>query len=281
MTTYKFNISKKSQAIALDPTSRMSDDATAGTDDIDVTVYLDDVSKHTATVTDSGATLQFTADLSQGDHTIRIKPDATGTTTICVDEIIIDDKKVVATKWDYNNQILGTTSTARQTLARPHAEYDSTYVWFGNINNTDNSLDLAGPFYRPSVSPLLGGEWAWTFTRTSAGKLHMAYTGDVDHPLWDSTENHEYLFVNEMVSTFGRESLAEWPYVIESPLDSSTIEYRGPGTYNADLAWVSDNVSTQHENANALVIFNQGEWAEYNWNKHWYMSNSLTPVTTS
>lgn len=281
MTTYKFNISKKSQALSSDVTSRMSDDSTAGTDDIDVTVYLDDVSKHTATVTDSGVTLQFTADLSAGDHTIRIKPDASGATSICVDEILIDDNKVVSTKWDYNNQILGTTSTARQTLARPHSEYDSTYVWFGEINNTDDSLDLQGPFYRPSISPLLGGEWSWTFTRTASGKLHMTYTGDVDNILYDSTEIHTYLFVNEMVSTFGRASQADWPYAQESPLDSSTIEYRGPGTYSADLAWVSDSLDVSAEDANALVIFSQGEWEEYNWNKHWYMSNSLTPVITS
>lgn len=204
MSTYKFSINKRpimerddsSQYAPAPETFEDSTQEINANRDIDVSVYLDDVLKHTVTLTDAGATLQFDADISTGDHVIKIcaPKSPIQQTDICVDQFSIGSDLCVASQWDFNNQVFGTASTLRQKIAS-HNHVPHDYVWWGRMVNNDSSLNLNEVFYRPGIVSEHQGEWHMDFTKTADGKIWITKTGDTDHILWDSTAQHTYYFV--------------------------------------------------------------------------------------
>ena len=318
MSTYKFTINKRHIVAATDSSDMASTFLETHPDaetealaqrDIDVSIYLDDVLKHTVTLTDAGATLQFDADVSQGEHTIKIcaPKDPIQSTDICVDQFIIGDTVCVASQWDFNNQVFGTTSTLRQKCAShnytPHA-----YVWWGRVIHSDSSLDLPGPFYRAGIVSDHQAEWHMDFTRTADGKIWISQPGDTDHILWDSTAQHTYYFVGQGTD----QATVDAAYVAyEDELypsvsfeDSSIVGnftgdetegvtrkhvhvslYNGPGTYQFDsnnhLNFVSASIDEASEDENNIVCLTAGEHLVA-LKHHWYHRNyTVTPITVS
>jgi len=319
MSTYKFDISKR-HIVALEDSSQFAstipethpDSSTeiAAQQDIEVKVYLDDVEKHSVTLTDSGATLQFDADVSTGDHVIKIKSpkDPIAQTDICVDRFWIGTTQCVASQWDFNNQVLGTTSTLRQKVS-VHNDQQHDYVWWGQVVHNDSSLDLPGPFYRAGIVSDHQAEWHFHFTRTAAGKIWTNNPGDTDHLLWDSTAQHTYYFVakgtdqatvDAAYETYENEVVAEHSVFDDSsttagtPYADSTANtrkhvhvglYEGPGTYqfdsDNDLKYVSDSIDDASEDANNIVCITAAEHGDMI-KQHWYHRNyTVTPITVT
>jgi hypothetical protein len=209
MTTYKFSITKRpimessdsSMHVPTAETFANATDEANSNEDIDVSIYLDDVLKHSVTLTDAGATLQFDADIAAGDHTIKIvaPKDPIQQTDICVDQFFVDDSLAWATQWDFDNQILDTASTLRQKLS-PHNAQPHQYVWWGRMVNNDSSLNLDNMFYRPGIVSDHQGEWHMEFTKTTDGHIWITKQGNVDDLLWDSTAQHTYYFCQASAS---------------------------------------------------------------------------------
>lgn len=315
MSTYKFTINKRS-VVDLEDSSPYYGDPETHADssteinaqkDIPVTVYLDDVEKHSVTLTDAGATLQFDADVSEGEHTIRIVPqkDPIHQTDVCVDTFAIGDVTCVTTQYDFDSQILGTASTLRQKLSMGNAQ-PHNYVWYGVMRTADASTDLDGPFYRPKIVSDVQGEWQFTFTKTASGHIWTSNPGDTDDILYDSTAQHTYRFVaaydhatvDAAYATYQNTDVlvADWH---DSSTDSSTAYYsqefkqseidqspwQGPGTYelNSDnqLAYVNDTIDQSTETADRVVIFSLNEYMDFVKGR-WYHDNyTVTSITVS
>jgi len=285
MSTYKFKITKRNLVEQEDSSIWLQDKETFADSsvelqaqaDVDVAVYLDDVSKHTVTLTDAGATLEFTADLSDGEHTIKVVPAKSPIhqTDVCVDQILVDDQVIVMTQWDFNNQILGTTSTARQKLSDPQHQ-PHQYVWWGTMVTNDSSYDLVGHFYRPKIVSDHQGEWHWTFTKTSSGKIWISSPGDTDDILYDSTAQHTY-YACDPQQAFS-ETTVGWGF---DELDSSSAPFIGPGTYDADLMWVDDSWDESLESADRIVILSKTQYLQHKFNKFYYQNYTLTPITVT
>lgn len=280
MSTYKIKLSKRTQ-VELEDSSVWVQDAETFADssteisssqDIVVKVYFDDVEKNSVTVTDSGATLQFDQDASVGAHRIRVVPDA-GLTDVCVDTILINDKTVVMTQYDFNNKILGSTSTARQMLSDGQINTHN-YVWWGTMVTNDSSFDLPGVFYRPKIVSDHRGEWHWDFTKTSDNRIWCSYTGDINDILYDSTAQHTY-YACEPQQVFAN-STTGWG---EDELDSSSNPYIGPGTYNADIVYVDSSWDETQESASRIVIISKSEYLQHKFNKWYHQNYTVTPIT--
>ena len=280
MSTYKIKLSKRTQ-VELEDSSVWVQDAETFADssteilssqDIVVKVYFDDVEKNSVTVTDSGATLQFDQDASVGAHRIRVVPDA-GQTDVCVDTILINDKTVVMTQYDFNNKILGSTSTARQMLSDGQINTHN-YVWLGTMVTNDSSFDLPGIFYRPKIVSDHRGEWHWDFTKTSDNRIWCSYTGDINDILYDSTAQHTY-YACEPQQVFAN-STTGWG---EDELDSSSNPYIGPGTYNADIVYVDSSWDETQESASRIVIISKSEYLQHKFNKWYHQNYTVTPIT--
>jgi len=280
MSTYKIKLSKRTQ-VELEDSSVWVQDAETFADssteilssqDIVVKVYFDDVEKNSVTVTDSGATLQFDQDASVGAHRIRVVPDA-GLTDVCVDTILINDKTVVMTQYDFNNKILGSTSTARQMLSDGQINTHN-YVWWGTMVTNDSSYDLPGTFYRPKIVSDHRGEWHWDFTKTSDNRIWCSYTGDINDILYDSTAQHTY-YACEPQQVFAN-STTGWG---EDELDSSSNPYIGPGTYNADIVYVDSSWDETQESASRIVIISKSEYLQHKFNKWYHQNYTVTPIT--
>lgn len=286
MTTYKIKINKRTVVETADSSVFMGDaesfaDSTIETlskQDIDVSVYLDDVSKHTVTLTDAGATLQFDADLSEGEHTIKVVPskDPVSYTDVAVDQVLIDDQLIVMTQWDFNNQIYGTTSTLRQLLADPQ-KGPHQYVWWGTTaSTTDSTLNLPGVFYRPRIVSDTQSEWHWTFTKTSSGKIWISNPGDTNDILYDSTASHTY-YACQPQQIF-MDTATDWGATEE---DSSTSPWQGPGTYNATLNYVSNSLDESQETDSLIVLYSQADYFSYKFNSWYHNSYTVTPITVT
>lgn len=306
MSTYKFNINKRhivaatdsSQFAATIPETHPDAETEAlAQRDIDVSIYLDDVLKHTVTLTDAGATLQFDADITAGDHTIKIcaPKDPIQQTDICVDQFLIGDTVCVASQWDFNNQVFGTTSTLRQKIA-PHNAQPHDYVWYGHVVHNDSSLNLPGVFYRAGIVSDHQAEWHFDFTKTADGKIWMNNPGDTDHILWDSTAQHTYLFVAQgpdqtsvdaAYETYTSQEILNFQTNDSSTTTTTRFEaniatYDGPGTYQIDgdnffrLSNTSIDEASEDENSIVFVTLSQLLDAS---KQHWYHRNyTVTPI---
>lgn len=295
MTTYKIQISKRSVVELEDSSAWIGAretfaDSTAeirAQQDVDVAVYLDDALKHTVTLTDAGATLEFTADIAEGEHTIRVVPAKSPIhqTDVCVDKILIDDQVMVLTQWDFNNQILGTASTLKQQLADPQHQTHQ-YVWWGTMVTNDSSYDLAGHFYRPKIVSDHQGEWHWTFTKTSAGKLWTSAPGDTDDLLYDSTAQHTYYACTPQQEFMT--DIAAWTTWVgkiyndsTERADSAVITYQGPGTYDSTLTLVNDSLDQSVDPQNQVVILSYAEFSQLQFNQYYHNTYSHTAITVT
>lgn len=256
--------------------------------DIDVSIYLDDVIKHTVTLTDAGATLQFDADITAGEHTIKIcaPKDPIQQTDICVDQLIIDGSVAVCSQYDFNNTISGTASTLRQMVS-PHNASPHNMIWWGAMVTNDSQFDLPGPFYRPAIVSEHQGEWHMDFTKTTDGDLWITHHGDVDDILYDSTAQHTYRLVVANDPAVTDAAYATWLNEPEGLSDSTIFtddeDWKGPGTYTQDsttLVRVNTNINTV-EDANNTVILSITEYNEC-FKQLWYHRNyTVTAITVT
>lgn len=292
MSTYKFNITKRHIMQSTDsslqaPTPETFTDAeqeSLAQRDIDVSIYLDDVLKHTVTLTDAGATLQFDADITVGDHTIKIcaPKDPIQQTDICVDKFLVNDTVVVASQYDFNNVIFGTASTLGQKLSLHNAQ-PHDYIWYGRMVNNDPSLNLDDMFYRPGIVSDHQGEWHFEFTKTASGHIWMTKTGDTTDILFDSTAQHTYHFVAASISQSTIDS--EWEtYRVAQQADSSLSRWQGPGTYTVEstaLAFLNDSIDQSADDATQMVVLSEAEYNELS-KGLWYHNNyTVTPITVT
>ena len=306
MSNYKIKISKRSVVEKQDSTHWIGtkesfEDSTAKTraqQDIDVAVYFDDSLKHTVTLTDAGATLEFDTDASVGEHTIKVVPAKSPIhqTDVCVDKIYINDTVVVMTQYDFNNRIYGTASTARQLLADPQKE-PHQYVWWGNMVTNNPEYDLDGPFYRPSIVSDHQGEWHWTFNKTSEGLIWASFPGDVDDIMYDSTAQHTYYAgtpqqvfpdsdgnvvhdpFDDTQHTTGEMYQNYFSGWGEDELDSSSSPWVGPGTYDANLTYVDSSWDDSLESSDRIVILQSGDYLNCKFNRWYHQKYSITAIT--
>ena len=306
MSTYKFDLTKRHIVSTEDssewsPTSESYSDSTDEVEsqqDIDITVYLDDVAKATVTVGDAGVTASFDADVSASAHTIRIASptDPTGKTNVCVDTMWIGDKKCVASQYNFNSAISGTTSTLRQMLSLCNAQ-SHDHVWWGHTQANDSTLNLVGPFYRPTIVANHASEWHMDFTKTASGRMWINNPGDVNDIMYDSTEQHTYYFVqaddSEAVDTAYASYRATPRY--NQIMGDSTYEetstgalddynWQGPGTYQLDstsLVQQNDSIDISVEDANSVVVFSLTEYNEMIKGLWYHRNYTVTPITVT
>jgi len=306
MSTYKFTIIKRHIMDASD-SSQFAPSAWSYADstdearsklDIDVAIYLDDALKHTVTLTDSGATLQFDADVSVGDHTIAIKAPKSPIqqTNICVDQFLIGTDTCVASQYNFNNAVLGTTSTLRQMLSLNNAQ-PHEHAWWGHTEANDSSLNLVGLFYRPTIVSNHQSEWHMDFTKASNGTIWINNPGDVNDIMHDSTMQHTYYFVktddSASVDTaydsyLSTERLNQ--EVGDSTYESTTTDFiegynwQGPGTYAIDstnLVQQNDSIDISVEDANSVVVFSLTEYNELRKGLWYHRNYTVTPITVT
>ena len=55
----------------------------------------------------------------------------------------------------------------------------------------------------------------------------------------------------------------------------------GPGQYDADLIWNSDNIDDSADTADRVVCLTDREWRILHKNKLWLGENDLTPITVT
>lgn len=291
MSTYKFKLTKRyivsrddSSLHAPEPESFADSSAEiASQQDVDVSVYLDDVLKHTVTVTDAGGTLEFTADIADGPHTIRIATakDPIPATDVCVDQLLIDDVVAVATQHNYNAVVSGTTSTLRQMCAYPNSQ-PHDYVWWGNTIANDSSLNLPGPFYRPTIVADWQSEWIWDFNKTADGNIWFLEQGDITDILFDSTAQHTHYL--SQINT-SQDDIKAWYNGIDDSTGSSTLDFTGVGTYGIDsgedLVYLSDSVDETAEDNNSIVVYDVNEHTQFIGAYKWHQVNSVNQITVT
>ena len=286
MSTYKFKLSKR-HFMSQDDSSAWSPEADSTIDstklqDIDVKLYLDDVLKNTVTVTDSGGTLEFTQNIAQGDHTIRIVPanNPIQHTDVCVDQLIIDDVETVTTQYDYNKRVLDNDSTLAQLCAYPNAR-PFKHIWYGNTIANDSTLNLEGPFYRPTIVAAHQSEWVWDFNKTASGVIWFQDRGDINDILYDSTAQHTYYLCADTASQSDIDATA-------ASHDDSTAtdleKFITAGTYNidgsGDLDYVSDSTD-ETPSSTTMVIYTLTDYVQHNACYKWHQSNTVTAITVT
>ena len=260
--------------------------------DVDVAIYLDDVVQTTVTLGDSETDLSFTADLSVGEHTIRIVPqkDPIVATDVMVNQFLIDDEVAVATQYDFNNKIYGTESTLRQLLALPHlpgSPKNHNKVWYGStISTLDSTLNLSGFFYRPCIVSDKQSEWVLTVNKTSNGILWFHNPEDKDSIMYDSTLSYQYYFCREEDIAYDNPDndyiLMKQDYDDDPTLiDSSTILFRGAGTYDEMLYFVDESLDTAMESSNRIVAFSASEFNQLEYARWYHLNYSVNPFLVS
>lgn len=288
MSTYKFTLTKRN-IVSQHDSSLWAPDEDSTIDstqlqDIAVSLYLDDVLKHTVTVTDAGATLEFTDSISQGAHTIRIvaAKDPIQHTKVCVDQLLIDDAVAIATQYNYNAVVSATTSTLKQKCVFPnHAPFD--YIWWGNTITNDSTLNLEGPFYRPTIVADHQGEWVWDFNITASGVIWFQDRGDINDILYDSTAQHTYYLATVPDS---HAEIDEWYTGLVDDSSSATFfSFVGPGTYSIDsaseLSRISESLDETAEDSNSIVVYSSTDYNQYRSCYLWYQSNTVTAITAT
>ena len=286
MSTYKFKLSKR-HIVSQDDSSVWSPDEDSTIDstqlqDIAVKLYLDDVLKHTVTVTDSGGTLEFTQNIAQGDHTIRIVSanDPIQHTDVCVDQLLIDDVETVTTQYDYNKRVLDNDSTLLQLCAYPNAQ-PFKHIWYGNTIANDSTLNLEGPFYRPTIVAAHQGEWVWDFNKTASGVIWFQDRGDINDILYDSTAQHTYYLCADTAS----QSDIDATYSSDDDSTAADLQkFITAGTYNidgsGDLDYVSDSID-ETPSSTTMVIYTLTDYVQHNACYKWHQANTLTAITVT
>ena len=314
MTTYRFTISKRHIVENTDSTAYQGDrevhkDSSTellAQQDVSVSLALDGETKHTITLTDTPAHLEFTTDLTVGTHTIAVVPQKSpiAQTDVCVDQMFVDGHLVCATQYDFDQKVLQTDSPLRQMLA-PHNHQPHDYVWWGDMYTNDSSYDLHDIFYRPNIVTDHQGEWRMTFTRTADGDLWFEQPGDVEDILWDSTAQHSYRLVRAPnrtqvdadYATYQDQTVTIRDWEAEPGADSSTTApinmkqgtmeeeaWQGPGTYVIDssmLVWSSDVIDIATEDASKVVVFSLNEFLTFIKGRWYHENHTVTSVTAS
>ncbi len=290
MSTYTFNIQKRptvddSTYTQYQESFDSAKEANAAMVDVSVAITLDGVTKHTITLGDSAADLTFDADLSTGDHVIRIVPQKTPTvaTDVVVNSFAIGSDTCCLTTYNFNAIINGTASTVRQMLADPQAQWNNhhnnhTYVWWGEMVTVDSTYDLSGDFYRPAIVSDHAGEWKFNFTKTSDGDIWMTHHGDITSVMYDSTELHDYYFCKKPANA--SESLES--LIANYYNDSTTVQgFHGAGSYDADLVWLDSSLDQTAEDDNRIVVFSETEYDNLLFNQWYHKNYTVTKISVT
>ena len=290
MSTYTFNIQKRptvddSTYTQYQESFDSAKEANAAMVDVSVAITLDGVTKHTITLGDSAADLTFDADLSTGDHVIRIVPQKTPTvaTDVVVNSFAIGSDTCCLTTYNFNAIINGTASTVRQMLADPQAQWNNhhnnhTYVWWGEMVTVDSTYDLSGDFYRPAIVSDHAGEWKFNFTKTSDGDIWMTHYGDITSVMYDSTELHDYYFCKKPANA--SESLES--LIANYYNDSTTVQgFHGAGSYDADLVWLDSSLDETAEDDNRIVVFSETEYDNLLFNQWYHKNYTVTKISVT
>jgi hypothetical protein len=278
MSTYKIQISKNLIARASDSNITYQDSDT-GTEDIKVTLFVDDTEIHAVTLTDEGSTLQYTGTLTEGYHTIKVVPEAGKPTDVHVDRILIDDSVVVGSQYLIDTRIFNKADDFFMFKScKPfRSPKETDHVWWGQIFNSDYSINSFTSHYRPHIVTDLGQWWEWSFSVTAAGHIHWSID-DSDSILYDSTENHIYYAAKSLLYT----DSSAYPSIDASqiPNDSTVGVYEGPATYNENFVNVSDSLdlNTYFE----MPIYSEAEWQSRAWYYLFYYTYSnIDPIVIS
>jgi len=290
MSTYTFNIQKRptvddSTYTQYQESFDSAKEENAAMVDVSVAITLDGVTKHTITLGDSPADLTFDADLSTGDHVIRIVPQKAPTvaTDVVINSFAIGSDICCTTTYNFNAIINGTVSTVRQMLADPQSQWNHhndnhTYVWWGEMITVDSTYDLAGDFYRPAIVSDHAGEWKFNFTKTSDGDIWMSHHGDITSPMYDSTALHDYYFCKKPANASENlESLMANYYN-----DSTTVQgFIGAGSYDADLVWLDSSLDETAEDDNRIVVFSEAEYENLLFNQWYHKNYTVTKISVT
>jgi hypothetical protein len=110
--------------------------------------------------------------------------------------------------------------------------------------------------------------------------------------MYDSTEPVKY-YLAQKPNTKGSSNLQSSTLDVEWYTDSSLVQiadsldstvggyYAGPGQYDADLIWNSDNIDDSSDTATRVVVLSEKEWKQLYYNKLWLGENDLTAVTVT
>jgi hypothetical protein len=168
----------------------------------------------------------------------------------------------------------------------------------------ESSTALAHNFpYRPAL--LAGNEMHFNLTKNSNNILSLTddYAGDTNSVMYDSTEPVKY-YLAQKPNTKGSSNLQSSTLDVMSYVDSSAMRvggwddstaeargdsvdstlggyYAGPGQYDADLIWNSDNIDDSSDTATRVVVLSEKEWKQLYYNKLWLGENDLTAVTVT
>ena len=283
MSTYKIQISKNSQASAEDQHIDFVDSDT-GTQDVAVTLWVDDQEVHARTLTDDGAVLMHTGTLAEGYHTIKVMPQAGQPTDIHIDRVLIDDHTVVGSQYLMDTRIFGKDhDMLRHKICKPfRSPKSSDHVWWGEVYSADHTVNSHTTHYRPHVVTDLGEWWQWDFSVTSNGHIHWL-CDDSDSILYDSTENHIYYAAKSLLyndsSVFPMSDTAvvdEWR---NSTADDSTPSaWNGVGVYNSTFVQ-STWVDTGYEDYAFTSLYSHQEWIDAVWfYKMYWPRNNIDPI---
>ena len=260
MSSIKVYVSKNETARLEDPHITYED--AGGTEDINVTFWVNDQEVFAKLLTDEGCWLTWDGTLSQGYHTIKVVPEAGRPTDIRIDKVLIDDHTVVGSQYLMDTRIFGKDQDyLKYKCCKPwRSPKGNDYVWWGTVYNADYTAKSNTTHYRPHVVTDLGEWWEWSFSVTAAGHVHWT-VDDSDSILYDSTENHNYYAAK---STFVDDSTfptAQYDEVLNylNQDSSSWSGWLGAGTYDDTFRNI---LTTEHysEGIDHTSIYSESEW---------------------
>ena len=304
MSTYKLTFSSLFNAWANDEQiSATGQDAGDSTNPFtnetyDLHLTLDGALVANGTINGSAA-LSFDADLSTGDHNLVVTVQGAKAHGVCIDKFEIGPdssnlSEVVASRLKYNNVVSGGSDLLRWQLAeifRSSDDDDIYNVWWPQIIESSTALAQNFP-YRPNL--LAGNEMHFNLTKNSNNVLSLTddYTGDTNSVMYDSTEPVKY-YLAQKPNTKGSSNMQSSVLDGELYTDSSAFHladsydssvggwYAGPGQYDADLVWGSDDIDDSSDTATRVVVLSEKEWQQLHYNKLWLGENDLTAVTVT
>ena len=304
MSTYKLTFSSLFNAWANDEQISATgqdagDSANPFTNETyDLHLTLDGALVANGTINGSAA-LSFDADLSTGDHNLVVTVQGAKASGVCIDKIEIGPdssnlSEVVASRLKYNNVVSGGSDLLRWQLAEifKSSDDDDIYnVWWPQIIESSTALALNFP-YRPSL--LAGNEMHFNLTKNSNNVLSLTddYTGVTNSVMYDSTEPVKY-YLAQKPNTKGSSNMQSSVLDLALYTDSSAVHhadsldssvggwYAGPGQYDADLIWNSDDIDDSSDTATRVVVLSEKEWQQLYYNKLWLGENDLTAVTVT
>ena len=270
----------------------------------DLHLTLDGALVANGTIDGSGS-LSFDANLSTGNHQLIVTIQGAKDSGICLDKVEIGPdssnlSEAVASRLKYNNVVSGGSDILRwqlQEVWRSSDEDDVYNAWYPQIIEASSVLNSNFP-YRPNL--LAGNEFIFNLTKHANNVLSLTddYVGDTSSVMYDSTEPVKYYLAQkpniESSSKIDVSDLSDIdPYVDSSAyyndesFDGSTVDstsggmWLGPGQYDADLIWNSDNIDDSADTADRVVCLTDREWRILHKNKLWLGENDLTPITVT